>query len=368
MIPTTEHTAKPSVLNAISAMAKCRTKLDFADGILPDICKLVSARSAVMHYYASNTHQDLYYDPLYVNVDAKYIGRFQDGASDDDPFPGEALRRTQAGEGYAFGSHQLVDMKAFITSSFYLNFLRPQKIHFMLIIVVIRGDEPFAFLGLHRDEHSSLFSDEDIALANTLAPHLSAMADRVYMADALALYERAVDTLSFGQMNKGLLILDHNLSLVFANDYARSAFSSRVEFDPKIRYLPHQIVTACQALIDRGKSLTNMSSENFVLERREPRIEGYVRVNGAASEERFFLALFNSDEFGKLNPRAVEAFGLTKREIEVTQRIIEGKRNSEVAEELFISVRTVQNHLRSIYEKCEVNNRMSLSHRVLSLL
>ena len=48
---------------------------------------------------------------------------------------------------------------------------------------------------------------------------------------------------------------------------------------------------------------------------------------------------------------------ITKREEEVLQLVAEGKSTTEVAEELFISVKTVKNHLASIYEKLDSRDR-----------
>lgn len=49
--------------------------------------------------------------------------------------------------------------------------------------------------------------------------------------------------------------------------------------------------------------------------------------------------------------------GVSAREIEVLQLIAEGASPPEVAETLFISVKTVKNHLSSIYEKLEARDR-----------
>ena len=48
---------------------------------------------------------------------------------------------------------------------------------------------------------------------------------------------------------------------------------------------------------------------------------------------------------------------LSKREEEVLQLIAEGGSTTEVAEQLFISVKTVKNHLASIYEKLDARDR-----------
>jgi len=49
---------------------------------------------------------------------------------------------------------------------------------------------------------------------------------------------------------------------------------------------------------------------------------------------------------------------LTDREIEVLKEVATGKRNREIADTLFISEKTVKNHISSILSKLQVNDRM----------
>jgi DNA-binding NarL/FixJ family response regulator len=49
---------------------------------------------------------------------------------------------------------------------------------------------------------------------------------------------------------------------------------------------------------------------------------------------------------------------LTKREVEVLTLVIEGKSSKEVADQLYVSKRTVDFHLANIYHKLQVNNRV----------
>jgi DNA-binding CsgD family transcriptional regulator len=58
---------------------------------------------------------------------------------------------------------------------------------------------------------------------------------------------------------------------------------------------------------------------------------------------------------------------LTKREIEVLGLVIEGKSSKEVADELYVSKRTVDFHLANIYEKLQVSNRVQAFRRATSL-
>jgi len=50
-------------------------------------------------------------------------------------------------------------------------------------------------------------------------------------------------------------------------------------------------------------------------------------------------------------------FGLSLREVEVLQLVARGLTDNEVADQLFISPRTVARHLQSIYNKLGVSSR-----------
>ena len=56
-------------------------------------------------------------------------------------------------------------------------------------------------------------------------------------------------------------------------------------------------------------------------------------------------------------PRQTYPAGLTGREVEVLRLVAEGLSNAQVAERLYLSPRTVDQHLRSIYNKLGVSSR-----------
>jgi NarL family two-component system response regulator LiaR len=66
------------------------------------------------------------------------------------------------------------------------------------------------------------------------------------------------------------------------------------------------------------------------------------------------------DEFRRLSQtagEAPEAEQLTEGEIEVLRLVAEGADNQAIADQLNLSVQTIANRLRSIYQKLHVNNR-----------
>lgn len=65
----------------------------------------------------------------------------------------------------------------------------------------------------------------------------------------------------------------------------------------------------------------------------------------------------------ELNQR-MNTFGLSRREKQVVERVQQGLTSLQIANCLSISVRTVNNHLRSIYEKTGVHNRTGLLYQL----
>ena len=63
-------------------------------------------------------------------------------------------------------------------------------------------------------------------------------------------------------------------------------------------------------------------------------------------------------DYGKLISRVTEpGSALTTREIEVLAHVAQGKTNKEIAEELYISEKTVKNHVTNVFKKLKVTDR-----------
>jgi DNA-binding CsgD family transcriptional regulator len=55
---------------------------------------------------------------------------------------------------------------------------------------------------------------------------------------------------------------------------------------------------------------------------------------------------------------------LTERELQVARLVVDRKTNPEIAAELFLSQKTVQTHLRHIFQKMDVPSRVALARAV----
>jgi DNA-binding CsgD family transcriptional regulator len=68
----------------------------------------------------------------------------------------------------------------------------------------------------------------------------------------------------------------------------------------------------------------------------------------------------------QLSPVPAFPAGLSAREVEVLRLVAQGLTNPQVAERLFLSPRTVEQHLRSIYNKLGVSTRAAATHFAVS--
>jgi DNA-binding CsgD family transcriptional regulator len=69
---------------------------------------------------------------------------------------------------------------------------------------------------------------------------------------------------------------------------------------------------------------------------------------------------FQEEEFEVL----CKSYRLTNREIQIILLLSEGLTYKEISQKLFISGKTVDNHVQNIYEKTEVNNKVALIHKL----
>ncbi|MCB9283072.1 MAG: response regulator transcription factor [Lewinellaceae bacterium] len=130
-------------------------------------------------------------------------------------------------------------------------------------------------------------------------------------------------------------------------------------------------------------ALSMHSESSYILKMLEAGASGYLlkdagsremvaAIRSVASGNTYFSqqvsqTLLHHLSGGKKIKEKIAGVPLTKREIEVLQLIAEEFSNAEIAERLFISIRTVDTHRRNLLEKLGVKNTAGLVKNAIRL-
>ena len=133
----------------------------------------------------------------------------------------------------------------------------------------------------------------------------------------------------------------------------------------------------------RVLALSMHSESSYILKMLEAGASGYLlkdsgsremiaAIRTVASGDTYFSQLVSQTLMSHLSgakkiKEKMQGVPLTKREIEVLQLIAEEYSNPEIAEKLFISIRTVDTHRRNLLEKLGVKNTAGLVKNAIKL-
>lgn len=160
--------------------------------------------------------------------------------------------------------------------------------------------------------------------------------------------EEAIENLSG---NENIILLDINLpelSGIDAIPFIKEKFS-----DVKIIMLTifdddENILNAILAGADGY--LLKKTSPSKILTSLEESMEGGSPMTASIAKK--VLTLFKN-----YIPQKSDNINLTQREKEILNLLVEGFDNQSIAQKLFISIETVRNHIRHIYEKLHVHSK-----------
>jgi DNA-binding NarL/FixJ family response regulator len=123
---------------------------------------------------------------------------------------------------------------------------------------------------------------------------------------------------------------------------------------------PGAVLEAARSRILAGRALTDAghrdrAAEQLHLAHEQLRACGALRYCDEAARELRKLGRVVRRAGRDADDAALA--GLTRRELEVIELVAAGKTNRDIANELFLSVRTVDRHVARIFEKLDVNSR-----------
>jgi len=127
--------------------------------------------------------------------------------------------------------------------------------------------------------------------------------------------------------------------------------------------------------------LSNYNDESFIRDAMNSGADGYILKNVDVNDLIKLIKSFHSGdqplspylvnlsidyEQKKVRSEPKSKSTLTIREKEVLKCIADGKRNRDIANELYVSLETVKSHVRSIFRKLNVKNRVEATNKAIN--
>jgi DNA-binding CsgD family transcriptional regulator len=161
----------------------------------------------------------------------------------------------------------------------------------------------------------------------------------------------------------GLIVFGHKMDIIDRNRKA-SMFLNRFE-------LPEEITTVSKRMfdaVDKGKLSELFPGEIYITKKLDGSVSNWIfrLYIQEKSNPLVYLLIFEETVSNKLDMSGIRRrFKLTRRETDILRRVIDGSKNTEIAEELEISEQTVKDHLSNIYLKTGAENRMALMRNLV---
>ncbi|MDX9802013.1 MAG: LuxR C-terminal-related transcriptional regulator [Spirochaetia bacterium] len=164
-------------------------------------------------------------------------------------------------------------------------------------------------------------------------------------------------------INEMVFLLDPELRISMANTFAVSSLGLNNDFEKNPVYFP-DLTQKKENTVSIFDNLKNSNAENLksrvVFNHEHDPLYGdsYISIiKDSFNEVSGFLILSKIIES---ITDFIETYKITKRELEVIELCTDGKSSRQIADQLFISERTVETHLTNIFQKTGTSGRIEL--------
>jgi DNA-binding CsgD family transcriptional regulator len=251
----------------------------------------------------------------------------------------------------------------------YQEILAPMDLGDELRAALMVGSKCWGFMCLHRERSSPNFTPAEAAFLAKLTPHLAeGLRTALLIGDGRGT--------SLPPDGPGLVLLGDDLSLAAITPAAEGWLAEVATSDwPGSLELPGAVYAVAARLLalERGGHtppelmprirLRTASGRWLVLHASRLRAQD---TQDTQDTEGQIAVIFEEARPSEIAPLIVDAYGLTKREGEITQLVLRGLSTAEVSEELHITPNTVRDHFKSIFDKVGVRSRRELVGQVFA--
>jgi DNA-binding CsgD family transcriptional regulator len=224
--------------------------------------------------------------------------------------------------------------------------MRPVGLGDELRAALVVGGRCWGYLCLHREDGALGFTAAEAEVIRRIAPHIAHA-----LRQAVLLHRPVPDQ----ERRPGVVLLDERMELVASTPEA-DALLPLIGHGSAHLPLPVSVysVAAALATADRPPSLRVRAVDGGWLNLHASKLGARVAVVVQPAEPQSTLGLL------------LAAYGLTARELDVARHVLRGDSTKAIADTLHISAHTVQDHLKSVFDKVGVRSRRDLVGRLLT--
>jgi len=246
----------------------------------------------------------------------------------------------------------------------YQEILAPLELGDELRAVLKAGSKCWGFMCLHRERSSPNFTPAEATLLAKLTP---------YLAEGLraSLLIGGTQATSLPPEGPGLVLLGDDLSLAAITPAAEGWLAEVAQSDwPSSSELPETVYAVAARLLALERGSSHVPPDLMARVRLRTASGRWLVLHASrlrtADTEGQIAVIFEEARPAEIAPLIVDAYGLTKREGEVTQLVLRGLSTAEVSEELHITSNTVRDHFKIIFDKVGVRSRRELMGQVFA--
>ena len=227
----------------------------------------------------------------------------------------------------------------------------------MIASLRTRAGDVWGALGLYREPDRPMFDADELAFVKSATPCLAEGARRALLVGEASEPE--------GPDAPGLVVLSQDWTVESTTPGVERWLSDLPQGDWDAGKLPSAVVAVAARALRSAESAGEPSE--IAVSRVLSGSGTWVVLHGAAlvsPGSRRVAVIVEPAHPSRISSLLMSAYGLTEREKDVTGLVLQGYSTAEIAEALVVSPHTVQQHLKSVFEKTGVRSRRDLVGKV----
>ncbi len=355
------------ILDINSELLACRTRAELGMTAMASLRRVLNADTSVFFNVTGSEGNPGIDHGLAFGADDTDLSNYHNHYMYQDPFLSWALDVKHAHSVPVMVSNRLVHYRSFERTEFYNDFFRPISVHSVLGITLHLDAKSIGLLALHRPRNARRFNRCDQAKALLAVPGLLAALQRVTTLEKINERDLILDKLALELPCEGVVVLDSEMSPVFCDARARELLKVMPGKHLTTAEIPEVVGEACRKLMRKTDQSNSSPAPRIALDLQgKSQLGARIRVINAGGSSVRFIVYLEKKHKSLVCDRKLKMLGLTRRETDIVQLVCLGQTSCQIAENLCISERTVENHLRSIYKKSGVHNRSRLIYRLIA--